>query len=134
MDLNDLMKNPEQIKNLINVLQALLPKEDNTEVKADDTQQDDDQNYQQFNIKTKNKHAIPSGKNKFDSMAERNMHKDDTVIDQKLNQAPPTARHRHFAPINVVCRVCGKKESVSPSLVYESPSRYKCNNCATSAG
>jgi hypothetical protein len=130
MDLNDLVKNPEQIKSLIDILQALLPSEDK-ESNSIDPEQDDRVN---FNMKTKSKKRPSSNTNKFDSMHEAKMHKEDTIIDKKLCQAPPTARARQFATVDVVCRVCGTKDSVSPSMVFESPSRYKCNKCSTSAG
>ena len=35
--------------------------------------------------------------------------------------------------IDVVCRVCGSRESVYPSAVADA-SRYKCNNCSVAAG
>ena len=84
--------------------------------------------------KSKQKEKDPTEtKNKFLSMPERNMHKDDTEIDRKLNVVPPTERTRHYRPIQVQCRVCGKKDRVNPGMV-ESVERYKCNRCATSAG
>lgn len=127
MDLNELSKNPEQIQNLINILQSLLS--DKTE---------ENKPIVKSKIRTKSKkrpnqeeHII---QNEFEKMPEFRMHKDDIKIDKMLSQSPPTARMRQFEMVDVVCRVCGKKESVSPSLVFESPSRYKCNNCSTSAG
>lgn len=126
MDLNDLSNNPEQIQNLINMLQSLLPKE--TEAKQP----------QSTKIKTKSRKKSSSDNkiivNEFDRMPESRMHKDDIKIDKILCQSPPTARMREFNLIDVVCRVCGKKESISPALVLDTPSRYKCNNCSTSAG
>lgn len=71
--------------------------------------------------------------NKFLTMPERNMHKEDTLIDKKLRVAPLTERTRKFKPVTVRCRVCGKQEEVNPSYV-ESIERYKCNRCSTSAG
>lgn len=71
--------------------------------------------------------------NKFLDMKEANMHKADSAIDRKLNQHPPTQRDRSYEPVQVRCRVCGKKDMVPPSLI-ESTDRYKCNNCATSQG
>ena len=75
----------------------------------------------------------PIRQNKFLSMSERNMHKDDIEIDRKLRVAPLTERARHFDPVLVKCRVCGKEEKINPSLL-ESRERYKCNKCSTSAG
>ena len=128
MDLNDLAKNPEQIKNLIDMLQSLLPKEVESQPASTSN-----------NIKTKSRGRKRSADNevtinKFERMPEFRMHKEDIKIDKMLSQNPPTARVREFNLIDVVCRVCGKKESISPGLLFESPSRYKCNNCSTSAG
>lgn len=127
MDLNELSKNPEQIKNLIDILQSLLPKETNEIAQAKPTKI---KTKSRKNIQSENKNLI----NEFERMPEFRMHKDDTKIDKMLSQMPPTARMREFSSVDVVCRVCGKKESVSPSLLFDSPSRYKCNNCSTSAG
>jgi len=71
--------------------------------------------------------------NKFDSMAEKNMFRDDIAIDRKLSVQPPCPRTRSYATIDVSCRVCGKTDKVNPALVSE-PSRYKCNSCARSGG
>lgn len=77
---------------------------------------------------------VPDRPNLFDEMPERNMHKSDTAIDKKLSQHPPTPRSRKFSTIGVVCRICGKKENMAPSLVPEDVSRYKCNKCCGSQG
>jgi hypothetical protein len=149
MDPKELLNNPDQIKNLIALLQTMLPNEDaevsqpkkrtkkksakisNTDIS---TNEDIGTNFNS-KIKTKNKRAFqPSTINQFEKMSEFNMHKDDREVDQKLSKHPPVARTRDFEPVSVVCRICGKKEIVSPSLVYEGPSRYKCNNCSTQAG
>ena len=71
--------------------------------------------------------------NKFNSMAEFNMCKEDIEIDKKIRKPPPSARNRPFDFIKVQCRVCGKSEKVAPSLV-ETIERYKCNKCSTGAG
>lgn len=71
--------------------------------------------------------------NKFDSMAEKNMFRDDVAIDRKLSIQPPSPRTRSYNTISVSCRVCGKKENLNPSLVSE-PTRYKCNSCSRSGG
>lgn len=82
------------------------------------------------NKQSKNK---PNFQNKFCDMPESTMHKSDTEIDKKLNRFPPSRRTRQYVPINVVCRVCGRKEDVNPSLV-DSIERYKCNKCSRAAG
>lgn len=103
-----------------------------------DTEQDDDSENEEdykFNskIKTKNINVKKKTYNKFDSMPEYRMHKEDVEIDKKLNIAPPSQRSRTYKPVDARCRVCGRVESVNPALV-DSSERYKCNRCAASAG
>ena len=72
--------------------------------------------------------------NKFDAMNERNMHKQDSKIDKLLwGDTQPTDRGRPSSLVQVRCRVCGKNEQISSSLI-DSPERYKCNKCAGSSG
>lgn len=128
MDLNDLAKNPEQLKNLIQALQALLPNE------TEDAREPEAEEFT-APLRTKgSKRKITKSKNKFVDMPEMNMHKDDVAIDKKLAKHPPVSRTRDFEMVDVVCRVCGRKETISPSLLFDAPNRYKCNNCSTSAG
>lgn len=130
MDLNDLTKNPEQIKNLIQLLQSMLPNDDGVNGEIEVAKQTSP-------IKTRGRKrakADSQNKNKFLQMAEKDMHKDDISIDKKLCKFPPVARGRSFHMIDVRCRVCGRTETISPSLLFEAPERYKCNNCATQAG
>jgi hypothetical protein len=125
MDLSELSKNPDQLKQLISLLQNMLP--------SDDT---DESSEEPSPIKTKSSRK-PKGQtqssNKFLNMPEMNMHKEDSEIDKRLSKHPPVARSREFEPVTVKCRVCGKEETLNPSLV-ESVSRYKCNKCSSSAG
>ena len=124
MDLNDIIKNPEDIKKLICALQALIPKED-----------DSDPEPVVYKKKTK-KDIIKKDKstNKFLNMPERNSHKEDCKIDNLLSKSPPTERRPGVTTIDVVCRVCGKKYNINKSLLFEGISRYKCNNCSTQPG
>lgn len=101
---------PEQIQQMIQFLQNMLPNNDVAESK--DTKTDDK--------------II----NKFEQMQEFSMHKEDCEIDKKLSKFPPSPRTRQFVPISVVCMICGRSEQVNPSLV-DSPDRYKCNRCCT---
>lgn len=135
MDLNELLKNPDQIKNLIDVLQSLLPKQQ--DVKTEIGQQSDENEAPTNPIKTRggSRPSIKKGANKFERMSEFTMHKDDAIIDKALSKIPPVARAREeMSLIEVTCRVCGRKENISPTLIFDSISRYKCNNCATQAG
>lgn len=118
---------PEQIKKMISLLQSMLTDEQ-PEVTIE--KEEAEQNA----ITTRNKKPRVSNINKFDEMMESNLHKDDIEIDKKLAKYAPTPRLRKFQPISVVCRVCGKKESISPSLVHDSVDRYKCNKCSQGAG
>lgn len=146
MDPKELLNNPEQIQNLISILQSLLPssvEQTQEKTKSSKTKNKKLENTEENNkeekftskIKTRNRRPVESKTtNKFEKMQEFSMHKDDVAVDEKLAKHPPVARTRDFEPISVICRICGKKEIVSPSLVYEGPSRYKCNNCSTQAG
>lgn len=127
MDLN--LSNAEQIQQLINALQALLPNNEPNNKKPPKNKN---------NIKTKktrsDKKNNDDQENKFLSMPEMNMHKSDTKIDKKLSQQPPTPRNRPFKYLDVTCRSCGKKDKVNPKILPESADRYKCNKCSTNAG
>lgn len=121
---------PEQIQQMIVMLQNMLPK--NTIDNIDE--QTSESSTPISSIKTSRKKPQPSSINKFDSMAEARMHKDDIAIDKKLNKYGPTPRTRKFQFIDVKCRVCGKTDKINPVLLYDSPDRYKCNKCSGSAG
>lgn len=119
------------IKQLIAILQKGLSDNDNT-IKEDKPQikksRKSNPNAKNKIVKTKKINS-----NKFDSMPEFSMCKDDLEFDRKVKKPPPSARLRDFTPIKVRCRVCGKNEDVAPDLV-ESIERYKCNKCSTGAG
>lgn len=128
MDKNDLLNNPETIKQLISLLQQLVTDTDSGDnSKTIETPKSKTK-------KTNKKSQTKSSNNKFENMPEYRMHKEDANIDKVLSKHPPVARMREFDPVSVVCRVCGKKEIVNPALVFEGAARYKCNRCATSAG
>lgn len=124
MDLNDLSNNPEQIKQLIGLLQSLLPQAENTDVT-------NVSNNKKPRKKRNNKKETGNTNNKFLNMPEANMHKDDLDIDKKLAKFPPTPRSRKFTNIEVRCRSCGRTETVNPVLVHDTE-RYKCNRCSAS--
>jgi len=113
---------PKQIKQMINMLQQMLPDSDEDELGVESTP-----------IKTVDRKPRQT-ENKFDQMMEAHLHKEDVAIDKKLRKYDPTPRIRKFDPIRVVCRVCGKTESINPNLITDTPNRYKCNNCSRSAG
>lgn len=119
---------PNQIHQLITLLQQMLPQE------ASGKKSKKKAVKKPKSILKSNKIANPARENKFDSMPEKDMHKSDTIIDQKLKKFPPTPRRPPAVFIDVVCRICGKKEKVSPKLVSESVERYKCNRCSSSQG
>lgn len=117
----------DQIKSMISLLQNMLSINNATDA---DTKKPSDIK------KPKNKPAkkIPKSNNKFESMPEARMHKEDTLIDKKLSVQPPVPRARPFKLVTALCRVCGKKEKVNPVLITDSIDRYKCNKCSASAG
>lgn len=119
----------EVIQEIIHLLSSLI--EDEPEV----TEETKPKPKRKRNTGTRKKPVTKTNvrENKFESMDIRKMHKDDVKIDKLLNQQPPCPRTRTHTTIDVCCRSCGKRESVSPILVSEK-SRYKCNTCATSEG
>ena len=127
MDLDNLKNNPELIKTLIETLSALLPQEEDSSFEVKQT------NKRKTRSKSLKKKTGEESVNLFDKMPERKLHKEDTAIDKKLITQPPTERARQFFTVDVICRICGKKETVNPSLVFDK-SRYKCNVCSSSGG
>lgn len=131
----------DDIKQLINILQKALIEDDNNAEDAgpesEQSQQKQSKTHKPVAGSKKNKKvANTTGKtyNKFESMPEKNMHKDDTRIDKILSQYSPTQRSREFSLINVTCRVCGRQDEINPALIYDSGSRYKCNRCSKVPG
>lgn len=121
---------PEQIQAMIGLLQNMLASTNNPDVSQPNTKVKKPRKKKTESNKTNGKEFL----NKFEDMPEARMHKEDILVDKKLNVQPPVPRTRPFKMINVMCRVCGKKENVSPSLITESVDRYKCNKCSTSSG
>lgn len=116
---------PDQIQQMIAMLQSMLPKNDNIETQEEEFVS---------SIKTKKVSMKKNTfKNKFNDMAEKNMHKEDIAIDKKLNISNPTPRRKSNSLTEVQCRVCGKKETINAGLIVDK-TRYKCNSCASGAG
>lgn len=120
---------PEQIKQMIAMLHSMLPNEDNSINKQENTEQEFTSNIKTKKVSTRQQ----SFKNKFIDMPEKNMHKEDREIDKILAVSHPTPRIRKAPLIDVTCRVCGKREKVPSSIVMDG-SRYKCNKCCSGAG
>lgn len=117
----------DDIKQLIAILQKGLSEDSHDETDIEESVEDE------TSTKRKTKSKKKKTLNKFDSMSEFRMHKDDVEIDKKLKVQPTTKRTRTYQPLKVKCRVCGKEESVNPALV-DSRDRYKCNKCCSSPG
>lgn len=119
----------EAIEQIYKLLMTLVDEEDDQEQTPQKTE----------SKRTRNKKTSYSKKNrsqssnKFDSMPEKNMFREDIEIDRKLSVVEPCPRTRSFRTIEVSCRVCGKTDKLNPVLVNE-PTRYKCNNCSKSGG
>jgi len=119
---------PEQIKQMIAMLQAMLPNEPKQDTESDNTKNTTINTVPNKTIKKDN------FVNKFDTMSESHFHKTDTDIDRALSKHAPTPRMRKYEPAHVRCRVCGRTEEVNPALLPESADRYKCNECSRSSG
>tara|TARA_B100000085_G_C18546607_1_gene514133 strand:+ start:382 stop:786 length:405 start_codon:yes stop_codon:yes gene_type:complete len=89
---------------------------------------------QQTNNNQPRRSRYGGGENLFLSMPEKDMHKNDVEIDKKLAPKQLTARNRRSTEVDVRCRVCGKQQTVSQSLVTDGVHRYKCNDCSRSSG
>jgi|688.fasta_scaffold75245_2 hypothetical protein len=126
---------PDQIKQMISMLQAMLTKDTISEPNDEPAQSTQQQTNIIKTVSPRQVNKTGNLVNRFDEMMESKLHQEDRAIDQALSVHSPTPRNRRsFDPINVVCRVCGRKDSVNPSMLSDSPSRYKCNSCARSPG
>lgn len=131
MDPKDMLNDPEKIKDMIAMLQALLPQTEDSKPIA---KRKNSKAAKSTSTKAKkNQPSTIDSSNKFLAMQEMYMFKGDAAIDKKLSKNPPIPRTRQFSSVTVKCRVCGRSEEVNPGLVYDS-SRYKCNNCSSSQG
>lgn len=122
---------PEKIQAMISILQSMLTQQDN----SDETEQEvsPQKSKQSSKKKISGSKTKKQSINKFDSMPEMRMHKEDITVDKKLAVHPPVPRARPFELISVQCRVCGRKEEINPVLLTDYD-RYKCNKCSSSAG
>jgi hypothetical protein len=128
MDLGKLQEDPEKLKQLISLLSSLLPDDKEEESTKTKKKKSDPIKNNSRKLNTKS-----TRENRFLDMPEAGMHKEDCLIDKKLQKYPPTLRNRPISFVTVKCRVCGKSEEISENMV-DSTDRYKCNNCSTSAG
>lgn len=123
----------ETIEQIVDLLRSLVDEEDTQQKPKPATKKKTTKKKttrrKSSTAKTDNKEST----NKFLSMPEMHMFKDDTLIDKKLQVSDPCPRTRSFDTISVTCRMCGKREEVNPVLVSEK-TRYKCNVCASSGG
>ena len=128
---DDLIKNPEQLKQMIGLLSAMLEQ-------AESTDTDEDEKIQSKTKHTTHKRRGRKPKsmsiNKFDQMPEASMHKDHPNVIKKLYSKAPIKRRPKKSLVDVKCRICGKQESVSVALIHGGLDRYKCNKCSSSAG
>lgn len=124
--------NNDDIKALIEILQKGLESDEEPQatIKTPKTRAKKSTTKKKNNINNK---QSKKSTNKFLTMREKDMHKADTLIDQKLKVAPLTERTRQFKPIHVQCCMCGKQEDVNPVMMQDR-SRYKCNKCSATAG
>lgn len=134
-NINDLLKNPDQIKQIISLLSTLLDAStQSTQSDTTEESQSSEETSTTTNIKTKTKTRETIKENKFASMPEANMHKEDPDLAKKLYRQPPTSRSRPNKTVEARCRVCGRKEKVQSSLLYGGIDRFKCNKCSTTPG
>lgn len=138
-NINDLLKNPEQIKQMIGLLSTLLEAASGQSGNDAGTSQHTDTHSVQLDKNSNDRFSRKINKkedreNKFLSMPEATMHKEDPEIVKKLYKQPPISRSRKNQTIKARCRVCGKEEKVQSSLLYGGVERFKCNKCSTTPG
>lgn len=137
---DDLLKNPEQIKQLITLLSGLLPEEQTPDDKPKKTRKKATKRvtkkttHRTANSKKATRRDADATENKFLDMPEASMFKEDPKIAKKLYQQPPMKRRPQKRKITVTCRTCGKREEISSSLLHGDADRYKCNKCCSNAG
>lgn len=142
----DLLNNPEQIQQMINLLQNMLEQqEDEEEVKpaakkrakrTTTKKKVSKKTTTKKNTNTTRKKQVSDDQpvNKFLSMPEASMYKEDKELAKKLYKHPPTPRRRSTQMIQAKCRICGKEERANPDLIWGGIERFKCNKCSSSAG
>lgn len=119
----------DDIKALIAILQKGLTND------SDDNDEEEVKPKRKTQRSSKPRQTKKKSTNKFESMPEFGMCKEDVEIDRKIKKPPPSLRNRPFELVKVQCRVCGKKDKVAPSILESMEiERYKCNKCATGAG
>lgn len=120
---------PNQIKQMIELLQNMLPQ---TQEQPADSGMDKEQDANNIKTKKPRKNKKGSFVNEFENMQEFKLHKEDVEVDKRLKQFPTTARTRRYNAKEVQCRVCGRKDKVHP--MFANDGRYKCNNCSRASG
>jgi len=127
--------NNDDIKQLIAILQKGLTED----ISDSDTNQPtktlkSNKKKNTENIKRNSYNSVQNRENKFLTLGLDKLHKEDVSVDKLLIVNPPTPRTRQMSLISVKCRVCGKEEKISSTMLYDSADRYKCNKCCSSPG
>ena len=135
----DILKDPDQIKQLIGILSSLLPKEEEepktkTRKKRVAKKKTTKKTTSRKNAASITKKNANAKVNKFVDMPESQMFKEDPKVAKKLYQQPPMKRRSLKRKISVTCRICGKREEISSGLLHGDVDRYKCNKCCSNAG
>jgi hypothetical protein len=133
---DDLMKNPEQLKQMIGLLSSMLEQIESNDTEEDASGSKSQKQKPPINKINKSKKIKKTERtiNKFDAMPESSMYRENKEIAKKLYSKPPIERRPKKDLVQARCRLCGKLEKVSPSLVIGGADRYKCNKCSSSAG
>lgn len=141
----DLLNDPEQIQQMISLLQTMLDQQEDDEdveptpkkrAKRTTKKKVSKKTTTQKKTSTRRKKQVADDQpvNKFLSMPEANMYKEDKELAKKLYKHPPTPRRRSTKMIKARCRICGKEELTNPDLIWGGIERFKCNKCSSSAG
>lgn len=141
---NKLPQDPEQLQQMIDLLQTMLDaqeigddSEPGVETKGSRRKTANKKSTIKKKTTTRKRTSVAQKEkdnNRFLSMNEFNMYKENPNTAKKLYNQPPMQRRSGKNLVDVVCRTCGKREKVSSALLYNGVERYKCNKCSTSPG
>ena len=132
----NIFKDPEQIKQMIAMLSVVLEQAESNSQDVANKESAVENDVSHINkIKTKGRKSPASRtENKFLSMKEFHMDKEDPELAAKLYRHAPTKRRPKSEMVEAKCRVCGKTEKLPVSLLHGGLDRFKCNQCSSSAG
>ena len=93
-----------------------------------------EQEQTQFQCRTEPMKIVKNRPNLFLNSVESKLHKSDSKIDKLLfGDQEPAPRRSTVKMLDVQCKICGNRYTISPSLLFKDPESndfsYICDNC-----